>query len=396
MSDRPLNILYVLNRLSVGGMEKRVAALAIRLRREGWRTGMLCLTEGGEMEPALREAGVEIFILGYRGLRAAGPLGLLRAVRGGRRAVRAFGADAVQAFLPMGNILGALMTGGRRSEARGRRGSGQPCLIAGKVTSGFYYRRGRLYGVLENWALRRAALVVVNAGAIAEEIIRVNGVPRDRLRVIHNGVQVSPPPAPGERAARRAHWRARLGLAPESFLIGTVANLYAYKGHRFLIEAARGAAVRFPDVHLVFAGRDEGEAEALRRRAAALGLDGRVHLPGPVADVRDFLLALDALVSPSLVEGFSNVWLEAMAAALPCVFTRVGGAGEAFRDGEECLLVPPGDSAALAAALERLLTDAALRERLGAQAWAAVRERFSFDRMVEDYKRMYRETLGEG
>lgn len=384
MTNRPLNILYVLNRLTVGGMEKRVASIALHLRREGWRVGMLCLTEGGEMEPALREAGVEIFTLGYRGARSAGPLGVWRTIRAGRRVVREFHADILQSFLPMGNIMAGLMARGTKAR-----------FIAGKVTSGFYYRKGPLYGPLENWTLRRAALVCVNAGSIRDEITRVNGVPENRIRVIHNGISAELPPSAGERAAHRRSWREKLGLGEDAVLVGVVANLYGYKGHRFIVEAASQLIAKYPRLHFVFAGRNEGEAEALRRQADELGVSPHIHMPGSVTEMRPFLAALDVMLSASFVEGFSNVWLEGMAAGLPCVFTKVGGAEEAFRDAEECLLIPVRDSAAIAAALDRVLGDEELRSALAARAVDVVRDKFSLEAMLENFKTMYRDIYNQ-
>jgi glycosyltransferase involved in cell wall biosynthesis len=121
-----------------------------------------------------------------------------------------------------------------------------------------------------------------------------------------------------------------------------------------------------------------------------------VRFLGRRDDVADLLAACDVFVLPSRREGLGVAALEAMALARPVVASRVGGLAEAVEDGRTGLLVGPGDTAALAAALARLLREPELRARLGAAGPARVAEDHSVSRLVESYEALYLEMLAEG
>ena len=152
-----------------------------------------------------------------------------------------------------------------------------------------------------------------------------------------------------------------------------VGNLYPVKGHRYLLDAAPRILARCPSTVFVFAGRGDCEAD-LREQARHLGIATRVRFLGLRRDVPALLSTGDVFVQPSLSEGLSIAILEAMAAAKPVVTTRVGGNPELVADGETGLLVEPKDAGALAAAVIRVLTDAAEARRLGGQRTRAGQE----------------------
>ena len=141
---------------------------------------------------------------------------------------------------------------------------------------------------------------------------------------------------------------------------------------------------------IIGGGRREAE---MRRLAAELGLAGRVHFLGPRDDVPDLLSALDIFVLPSHSEGVSLALLEAMAASLPVIATRVGGLPEVVTDGENGLLIPPQDPEALATALERLLADPDLAQKLGGNARKQVEANFSLERLGREINEIYGELI---
>jgi glycosyltransferase involved in cell wall biosynthesis len=118
-----------------------------------------------------------------------------------------------------------------------------------------------------------------------------------------------------------------------------------------------------------------------------------VHFLGLRRDVPDLLSAMDILVLPSHTEGFGLALVEAMAAGLPVIATSVGALPEVVTEGENGLLIPPRDAGALAGALERLLSDPALAQRLGANARTHVREHFSLDRLGQEINKIYGELV---
>jgi glycosyltransferase involved in cell wall biosynthesis len=183
-------------------------------------------------------------------------------------------------------------------------------------------------------------------------------------------VSVLPNPAPEVPALPpREALRAELGLDPDAAVLVFAGRLGRQKSLGTLLEAI----AQVPDVELVVAG-DGPERAALEQQAMSLALDERVRFVGSVP--RDIVLRLfgaaDASVLPSAWENFPHTVVEALALGCPVVATRVGGVPEIVNDGENGLLVPPRDAAALAGAIERLFADPALRAMLAGAAPASV------------------------
>ena len=206
-----------------------------------------------------------------------------------------------------------------------------------------------------------------------------------RIATIPNGVRTV--------QSERTTLRDDLRLGPDARLLVSVGNLYPVKGHRHLIEALALLDGRHPTLHVAIAGRGE-EADALAAGARARGLGDRVHLLGLRADVTAVLAAADIFVLPSLSEGLPLALLEAMFAGRPIVASEVGEVAVALAHGEAGVLVEPGNPAALAAALDRLLSDPAHARALGDRAaWRAAAE-YDVSRMVGRYVGAYETLLG--
>ena len=213
------------------------------------------------------------------------------------------------------------------------------------------------------------------------------GFPSGRLEVVHNGIHAGAPPS----AAARRHARATLGFAdgPDGpLVVGAIARLNPVKDLGTLIEAFAAVRATRPDAALVIVGDGE-ERSRLEEIARALGLLGQVHLLGHRDDARDLLPAFDIYANSSTSEGISLTILEAMAAGLPVVATRVGGTPEVVDDRVHGLLVPSRSPGALAGALGALAADPVWCRALGAAGRLAVSERFTIDRMVEHYAQLY-------
>ena len=166
------------------------------------------------------------------------------------------------------------------------------------------------------------------------------------------------------------------------------------KGLDILLQAFAIVAAKHNAVTLDVAGGGE-EMAALKRMAVKAGLCGRITFHGDVADVTPLLKEADVFVLPSRAEGLSNALLEAMAAGLACVATAVGGNRELIADGESGLLCAPENPAALAHALKRMLTDAALRERAGRAARGRVEKQYAIETVAARYERLYGALLAK-
>jgi glycosyltransferase involved in cell wall biosynthesis len=241
------------------------------------------------------------------------------------------------------------------------------------------------------WLYRRASAHVVTTGeALRAQLIRDNGVPAAQVSSVPTGIDPARfPPADPER--RRAA-RAQLGLPVEAKIVGIVATLRSWKGHRYLIEAL--AALNDPDARLVIVG-DGPQRAALEERARAPDVAGRVVFAGNRDDVAPWLAAFDAFALPSYAnEGVPQALLQAMFSGLACVTTDAGAIPEIARDGETALVVPKEDAAALAGALRRVLGDPALAARLGAAARALVLQHHSLAGMLDRMEAVFEVARG--
>jgi glycosyltransferase involved in cell wall biosynthesis len=158
-----------------------------------------------------------------------------------------------------------------------------------------------------------------------------------------------------------------LGVSEWAPIVGTIGNLKEHKGHEYLLEAATIVRREVPEARFIVIGQGPREA-SLRRKARDLGLDGTVVFAGYREDALRVAATFDVFVLSSLHEGLSIALLEAMALGKPPVVTRVGGLPEVVRDGEDGLIVPPGDADALARGILRLLKDESARSKLGEAA----------------------------
>ncbi len=240
--------------------------------------------------------------------------------------------------------------------------------------------RNRLYYWLDSLATRIAGVTVCY---VTQGLRTYYGQAHAGLRamVIPNGVSTMDRhqfPRPPEM---RDDW----------FNLVIVGRLDTVKGHHLAIEAL-AAKVQSADVHLHIVGVGPREVE-LRSLAASLGIAHRVHMLGFRRNVYDYIAHCNVLLMPSLHEGLPYTLLEAMALGVPIIASRVGGLEEAIQDDATGLLVPPHDAAALAAAIQRLRAEPALRDSLGEQARQLQQERYSLEAMLEGYLAVYREAL---
>ena len=190
--------------------------------------------------------------------------------------------------------------------------------------------------------------------------------------------------------------RAELGLPEDAVVVGTIAVLRPQKALHLLVEAAARLAPEYPQLHVLIGGEGE-ERPALERLIAEAGLGERMRILGRFApsEVPDFLSALDVAVNCSDFEGTPGAVLEAMAASLPLVATRVGGVPGLVEDGMTGILIDRGDADALTEGIRRLLDDPELRRRMGEAGKARQLEHYDVRNLVELleelYTRLYRE-----
>jgi len=245
--------------------------------------------------------------------------------------------------------------------------------------------------ILNRWLYREAtSLVVTVTEAIRRQYIAAELLPPERVVALPGGVDlVRFHPLLDGAAARRA-----LGVVPDVPLIGLVSGLRVMKGHQVAIDAAArlaGAGRRF---QMLFIGRGALESR-IHQAIAAAGLASRITVVGFVPDLPVAMAALDLALYPAIEsDGMSRVLFEYLAAAKPVVASRVGVVPEVLEDGKTALLVPAGDAAALAEAIDRLLDDAALGAKVGAAGNELARSRLSGAHVAGELARLYAGLIG--
>jgi len=252
---------------------------------------------------------------------------------------------------------------------------------------------GRLTRVLAG----RCRLVVGVSAAVTRSLRRR----RDKIRVVHSGIEVGPV----DRERGKAAVNEALGGAADSFVVGLVGRLHPVKGHSDLLEAGARLNTELRRFRIVFVGGEDpsamGYEKELRRLTADLGIVDVVDFLGHRADARLLISGFDATAIPSRsrggggdVEGFPLTALEALAAGTPVVAYATGGLPELIGD---CgVLLPQGNIPALTGGLQQILEDPALRKQLSACGQARARENFRVEGMVDSMKRIYLEAAGRG
>ncbi|MBI4422525.1 MAG: glycosyltransferase [Elusimicrobia bacterium] len=206
----------------------------------------------------------------------------------------------------------------------------------------------------------------------------------EKVLTIHNGVDIASWPI---SKSDRSRVRLSLKLSPQDVLVGAVGRLDVQKGHAYLLEALAKLRVTHP-VKLLLLG-DGPLRRELETRAKTLRVDQDVTFAGEVPDVSAWLSALDVFVLPSLWEGLPNALLEAMGIGLPVVATKVDGVPEVVEHEVNGLLCEPKSSQGLFVALQDLVVDAELRQRLGAAAKRTIKDRFKLADMIGNYEKLY-------
>lgn len=361
----PLVVAHVLGSLHLGGAERIALSLAHHQARQGHKVIVVSLEEppegplGAEVEP-----GVELVRIAKRGRGV--DLGLVARLSA---LFLARGVEVVHSHNPLPEIYAVPAA----------RLSGLRVL---------HTKHGPQREPARRMLLRRLGASLAHAFvAVSRDSLDVahalGEVAAGKGVVIWNGADLAH--LAGARAGRAAA-RAALELPDSAFVVGTLSRLVPEKR----VDAVlRAVASLDDDVYVVVTG-DGPEAARLEALARALGIEARARFPGRTDDVASALAALDVLALASSVEGLPLSLVEAMAAELAVVATRVGGVPEIVLDGETGLIVPPGDDAALAEALRELAHDRARAAQLGARGRARAEACFGLERMARDYLALYR------
>jgi glycosyltransferase involved in cell wall biosynthesis len=372
----PLKVMHVVLSLDVGGLERIVLDLVRRGQELGQEVCVTCVASRGCLAPQVEALGTPVYCLDK------GPGLRVRTVRRMSEVLRDFGPHVVHT-----HQIGALLYAGWAA-----RRLGVPAVVHTEHINNIKKAKSRLRRLRTAMHLylgaRYADRFFCVSEDIAAQVIGYRLVAQRKVQVVLNGIDTrrfANPSAAGEL-------RGSLGIPADAPVIGTVGRLNEVKRQDLLIEAFADVRREIPGAHLLLVGDGPARPD-LETLTGRLGLQASVHFAGYQAEPERFLKTMTIFALPSRMEGTPLVVLEAWAAGLPVVATRVGGVPRMIADGQNGLLVDEGKQASLAAALLRLLRDPEQRRRIAAAGQQTVAARYSLERMAGDYASQYLELL---
>lgn len=371
-----IRALHIITDLRADGAEMMLCKLVAAMDRSRFENAVVSLMDQGALREQVVASGVRLYSPGIRG-RIPSPGSLLKLLR----FVRSYQPDVVQTWLYHADLVGLIAA----------RLAGVPALCwslhaCSPQMRGYPFVTKAIVRILAAASGLPSAVITVSAAS--RSCHEMLGYAPRRWIYIPIGVDLE---VFRPRPEAKKTLRERLGLGPESRLIGMVARYHPEKDHCNFLRALALVSRDCPEVRAVMMGREvETDNEGLRRMISTLGIEDRVHLIGERRDIAELMAGLDLLCIASNSESNPNVLSEAMACEVPCVVTDVGDCASVV--GVTGRVVPPNDHEALAEALKELLTtDPEALRRLGADARRRVSACFSLGSVVREYEKLYTE-----
>lgn len=370
----------VMSNLALGGAERQAVDLARYLPTLGWEVVFLLAERRGEFIEEAESLGTPIYDLGTQHWlpksnpafwwnlgRTTGRIGVI---------ARRERLSLLQSFLFWEDAV---------TVPAARITPGVHAVITSRFNTGDFMDGRPHYKVIQRALNPLTEAVVCNSRGVKSDAVRREGLRPSKAVVIPNGVRIdrfghAQPASVGEQYPF---------LAGADCLAIVVANFKPQKRHDIFLEALAAARREAPGLKALLLGSDMGTLSDARERIVRLGLEEAVAIPGAVPDPERYLAAASLFVLTSDYEGMPNALLEAMASRLPVIATRVEGSEDLVIEGKTGLLVPRGDTGAIARALVRLAKSGAERHRMGRRARQRVERHFSPEAMAARYARLY-------
>jgi len=374
MKMQNFKLMYIIHSLGVGGSEKLISNMAVELKRRGFDCTICCLNSLGEWGKKLKKKGFNIFVLDKKE-----------------------GVD-----LNISKKIKAIVEKER------------PDILHAHHYTPYFY------AVLSNFSYHRPKLIFTEHGRFYPDRVRIKRVifnyfakfftdtitgvcdftkyslskyemfPQNKIRVIYNGIK----PEKYEIDIDKHLKKRQLNLNFDDKIIGTIGRLCAIKNHYMLIQAFGRVKKHIKNAKLLIVGDGElrDRLEALSKK---MNLTTDIIFLGEREDVPGLMKIFDVFVLSSNSEASSLALLEAMASGLSVVATNVGGNPELMKNNETGILVSRGDYKKFADAIIRILQNPTLQKVMGEKGKERIIEKFSFNRMMDEYIRLYRNLLPE-
>lgn len=353
-----------------GGQEIRIIQESLEFMKRGYRMVIACQPES-RLYKVAKNKGIPV--ISFRMRAAIDPLAIMKFIH----AIKWNSIDLVHTHSSVDSWCCSISA----------KLLGIPVIRSRHVSTpiGNNYLSFLLYMRLADW-------IITSGESIRQEMIKGNGFDPLKIVSIPAGIDRRrfSPEINGD------YVRKDLNIRKEDFLVGTVAMLRSWKGHGYLLEAAKALGQKIPNIKLLITGGGPQESK-LRSYIQNNALNGKVIMTGYREDVPQILRSLDIFVLPSYSnEGIPQCILQAMAMGIPVISTSVGGIGEVVKNGETGTLVPPRDTRALSEAIYRGYENKEESLNLARRAREVILKDFTLERTIEKTKKVYGELLERG
>jgi glycosyltransferase involved in cell wall biosynthesis len=375
-----VRVLHVINGLGAGGAERSLSELLPLLRDAGVDSAVACLWRRPEgVHDSVAAGGFPVHVVGSQKALA------VRRLRG---LINGWRPDVVHTTIFESDVLGRVAA------------AGTPATVLTSLVNTTYdgvrvadagLNPAKLFAVktIDAWTARHLTdHYHAITGAVRDSAVQHLGVPAERVSVIERGRDLGRLGDPSP--SRRRRIRAALGLPDDAQVVLNVGRQEPQKAHRTLLEAAAKLIPSRPRLTLLQAGRAGKSTPELERAVDELGLADHVHFLGHREDVGDLHAAADVFAFPSVYEGLGGSVLEAMAMRTPIVVSDAPALVEVVERGRGGLVVPVGDSSALATSIAQLLDEPETARALSEQAHEIFLDRFTIERSAERMVQLYR------
>jgi len=356
-----MNILQILPELNVGGVETGVVDLARYLTKSGHKA--IVISHGGDLVKELESYGVRHITLP---VHKKNPLFILKMIPELVRIIKTEEIDLVHARSRVPAWIAYFACRKTR--------------IPFITTCHGYYTK-HFFSKIMGWA--RSVVCISNA--VARHMIEDFGVPYERIRLVHRGVDLErfefvPPEN-----------------KPQSFRVGLIGRISRIKGIEYFLEAIAKARLEIPEIKALIVGEGKSDyKEEILILTERLGLKDCVEFLGKRKDIKDILLKLNLLVLPTITqEGFGRVIIEAGASGVPVIASKVGGVVDIIEDRIDGILIPPKDSDAMAKGISEILKDIELQKKLAKNLRQKIERSFNLEKMVKETISVYEEAVNK-
>jgi len=362
---KKINIVHLVEDLNIGGLERVIATIALKINKGRFNIKVWCLVKGGEIFDELKDKSVDVEVLGMR--RFYGPLFYIMLAK----KLKDNDIHIVHTHGIAANGIGRIAAVFART----------PVIIKHIHT---LCVKQSYKSILKNRFLNIFThKIVCCSKAVADFVVEKEKVNPKKVIVIYNGVDIEK--FKGKEGSMRRK---------EAFTIGCIASLYPHKGHKYLLEAVKKVIDNtHKKIKLIIVG-DGILRNSLEEYARELGIQEFVEFKGVIYDITSVITTFDVVVLPSSErEGLGLSLIEAMAAAKPVIGTDIGGIPEVIKDRYNGLLVPPKNSNVLAQSIIYLLENREERMLMGENGLKMAKEKFSSQSMVAEIEQLYIKLL---